>query len=495
MNCLSFSSSFFCLLVRVHPWNPWSVFKRKEVAILEPVLKSADLQQLASDIVARATKAGASDAEVVISEGDEFSVQVRLGQVETLKESGSRAIGLRVFLHSAGGQRTASTSSSDFSAEGIERLVSGAVTLAKITSEDPFAGLPEREAFGQFSGDLGLYFDDVYSLPAAERIELARRAEAAAMAADTRIQNSDGASFDAATGHKILANSRGFIGEKRSSYCGLSAMPIAQDANGMQRDYWYSSARTLSRLESPESIGAEAARRTLRRLGARRVATQKASIVFAPEIARSIIGNVFEAANGDSIYRSASFFAGMLGEQVAGENITVVDDGTMVFNAVGGFGTTPFDGEGLPTRRTVVIEKGVLKNYLMNTYTARKLNMHSTGNASRGLAGNPGIGAGNFYLQAGALTPEALIGDVQQGLYVTQTMGFGVNLVTGDYSQGASGLWIENGELAYPVEEITIAGNLREMYRNIVAIGNDLVFRGPAAAPTIRVEGMMIAGE
>ncbi len=482
------------------------------MASVEPVVSLSDLKQLASDVVARARRAGASDAEAVVAEGDEFSVLVRLGQVETLKESGSRAMGLRVFF----GQRTASTSTSDFSADGIERLVAGAVSLARITSEDPFAGLPDADQFGitraaSATGgnaghpdanlvypddNLGLYFDDVYSLPPDQRLDYARRAEAAAMAVDTRIQNSDGGSFDAATGHRILANSRGFVGEKRSSYCSVSAMPIAQDATGgMQRDYWYSAARTLRKLESPESVGKEAARRTLRRLNARRVPTQKAPIVFAAEIARSIMGNIFEAANGDAIYRSASFFAGKLGEQVAGENITMIDDGTMVFpDGVGGFGTTPFDGEGLPSRRTVVVERGVLKSYLLNTYTARKLNMKSTGNASRGLAGNPGIGAGNFYLEPGEVTPEQLIGDVKQGLYVTETMGFGVNLVTGDYSQGASGLWIENGELAYAVEEITIAGNLKDMYRNISAIGNDLVFRGSSASPTIRVEGMTIAG-
>jgi PmbA protein len=331
--------------------------------------------------------------------------------------------------------------------------------------------------------------------PPAERIEIARRAEAAAMAYDTRIQNSGGADFDTATGHKIMMNSRGFAGEYRRSYCGFSAVPIAIDEKGgMQRNYWYSNSRTTKKLESPEEVGQEAARRTLSRLGARQVKTQKAPVVFSPEIARSIIGNIFDAANGDAIYRHATFFDDMLGKEVAGENITVVDDGTMVFDGIGGFGTSPFDGEGLPTRRTVLVERGVLTNYVMNTYTARKLGMKSTGNASRGLAGNPGIGAGNFYLEPGTLTPEQIIGDVKDGLYVTETMGFGVNLVTGDYSQGASGMWIENGELAYPVEEITIAGNLKEMYRNIVAIGNDLVFRGSSAAPTMRVEGMTIAG-
>ena len=452
---------------------------------------SSDLQQLASDVLAKALKAGATDAEAVVYEGDEFSATVRLGQVETLKESGSRAVGLRVFI----GQRTASTSSSDFSPESIARLVDGAITLAKITSEDPFAGLPEAHEFGKLDGDLHLYFDDVNEMPPAERIEIARRTEAAAMAYDTRIQNSGGGDFDTSTSHKIMMNSRGFLGEYRRSYCGFSASPIAQDEKGgMQRNYWFSNSRTTKTLENPEEIGQEAARRTLKRLGARQVKTQKAPVVFSPEIARSIMGNIFDAANGDAIYRNASFFSGLLGEQVAGENITVVDDGTMIFDGIGGFGTRPFDGEGLPTRRTVLVERGILKNYVMNTYTARKLGMHSTGNATRGLAGNPGIGAGNFYLEAGTLTPKEIIGDVKNGLYVTETMGFGVNLVTGDYSQGASGMWIENGEIAYPVEEITIAGNLKDMYKNIVAIGNDLIFRGASAAPTIRIEGMMIAG-
>jgi PmbA protein len=450
-----------------------------------------DLKQLACDVVAKARRAGATDAEAVAYEGDEFSATVRLGQVETLQESGSRSIGLRVFI----GQRAASTSSSDLSPEGLAKLVEGAVTLAKITSEDPFAGLPETDEFGQIPGDLKLFFDDVMAQEPAERIEIARRCEAAAMAFDTRIQNSGGGDFDSAISHKVLVNSRGFVGEYRRSYCGFSASPIAVDAAGkMQRNYWYSSSRTSSRLENPEEIGREAARRTLRRMGAVQVKTQRAPVVFSPEIARSIIGNIFEAANGDSIYRHASFFADKLGEMVAGSNITVVDDGTIVRDGVGGFGTTPFDGEGLPTRRTVLIERGVLKNYVLNTYTAKKLGMKTTGNASRGLAGNPGIGAGNFYLEPGEMTPEQIIGDVKQGLYVTETMGFGVNLVTGDYSQGASGIWIEDGELTYPVEEITIAGNLKEMYKNIVAIGNDLVFRSASAAPTIRVEGMMIAG-
>jgi PmbA protein len=447
----------------------------------------SDIESLATDVVARALRAGASDAESVYRESDEFSVQVRMGQVEQLTEAGSRAIGLRVYC----GHRSASTSTSDLSPEGIEHLVNGAIALARVTSEDPYLGLPAAAEFGKLAGDLGLFYDDVYSLPPEERIAMARRTEEAALAADTRFINSDGGSFNASTGFRVLANSRGFTGVSRRSYCGISTSPIAQDTNGqMQRDYWYSSALSLKNLESPESVGAEAARRTLRRLGARRVPTQKATVVFAPEVARSFLGDIMSAVNGDGIYRGASFLAGKLGEQVAGENITIVDDGTLP----GRFGSSYFDGEGLPTRRTVVLERGVLQSYLLNSYTARKLNLQSTANASRGLAGAPGIGGHNFYLEPGAVTPQQLIADVKSGLYLTSIMGFGVNLVTGDISHGASGIWIENGELAFPVEEITIAGNLKDMLRNVSGIANDLLFRSATSAPTLRVEGMTIAG-
>jgi PmbA protein len=461
-------------------------------AATQPGLTALDLESLATDVVSLAVKAGASDAEAVVREGDEFSVNVRMGQVETLKESGSRGLGLRVFL----GTRSASASTSDLTPDGIRQLVDGALELAKVTQEDPFAGLPETAEFGSLPGDLHLYYDDVYSLPGAQRIEWARRAEAAALAADPRIANSDGSSFDAATGRKVLANSRGFVGGYRTSYAGVSVAPLAIDANGqMQRDGWWSSARRLANLESPESIGREAARRTLRRLGARRVPTQQVPIVFAPEAARSLIGSVFEAASGDSIWRGASFLAGRLGSQIAASGLTIVDDNTMLLpTGAGGFGTSPFDGEGLPSLRTVVIENGVLCNYLLNTYSARKLGMKSTHNASRGLAGTPGIGCGNLYLQPGFLTETQIIGDVPAGLYVTGLMGFGVNLVTGDYSRGAAGLWIENGQLTHAVEEVTIAGNLAEMLMNATAIGNDLVFRGAVASPTLRIDGMTIAG-
>jgi PmbA protein len=443
---------------------------------------------LAFSLVEQAMDAGASDAEVVLYEGDEFEAVVRKGEVEQLKDSGSRAAGLRVFL----GARTASTSTSDLTPAGLARLVSGAVALAQVTSEDPFAGLPDTSSFGKLEGDLRLYSEDTVSLAAADRIDLARRADAATFVADPRITNSRGGSFDAGSGHKILANSRGFAGEYRRTLCSLSASPIAQSADGqMQRDYWYSSARSAATLEAPESIGAEAARRALRRLGARSVATQQVPVVFSPEVARSIVGNIFEAANGSLIYHQSSFFAGKLGQSVAAPELTVIDDGTLA----GGFGTSPFDGEGLPTRRTVILENGVLKNYLLNSYIGRKLNLPSTGNASRGLAGAPGIGAGNLFLtSSAALPPHSLLANVRSGLYVTELIGQGVNMVTGDYSRGASGLWIENGELTYPVEGITIAGNLQRMFRDITAVGDDLHFRSSVAAPTLRIDGMTIAG-
>jgi PmbA protein len=449
---------------------------------------ATDLKELAADVVQRAMRGGASAAEAVVREGDEFSTVVRLGQVETLKESGSRAIGVRVFF----GKRAASTYSSDFSPAALERLVGSALELARITSEDPFAGLPEAAAMGSLAGDLDLYHPDVYSLPGQERIAYARRAEKTALDFDPRITNSEGGNFDAATGHKVLANSLGFVGEYRRSYCSVAAVPIAQSADGkMQRDYWYHVSRSLAGLEAPEQVGRVAAQRTLRRLGARKAKTARVPVVFDPLVAQSILEHIFEGVNGDSVYRGASFLAGKLGEKIAGDNVTVIDDGTVP----GGFGTTPFDGEGVPSRRTVVIENGALKSYLLNSYTARKLGLETTGNAARGLAGTPGIGPGNYFLQAGTKTPAEIIAGIPNGLYVTEFLGHGVNLVTGDYSRGASGLWISGGELAYPVEEITVGGNLKEIFFHISEIGNDLEFRGSMAAPTIRVDGLTVAGE
>ena len=449
---------------------------------------STDLKDIAADVVRRAIAGGATAAEAVAMDGSEFSTAVRLGEVETLKESGSKGIGVRVFF----GQRAASTHSSDLSPAGIKQLVDSALVLAKVTSEDPFAGIPEPSQLGKLEGDLTLYYDDVYSLSTADRIDYARRAEKAALDVDPRITNSEGGTFDAAIGYKVLANSHGFIGDYQRSYCSVSAVPIAQiEGSAMQRDYWYSVANSLKKLESAEEVGRIAAKRTLRRLGARKVKTARVPIVFEHTVAGALVGHIFEAVNGDSVYRGASFLTGKLNEKIAGDNINVVDDGTMP----GGFGTSPFDSEGVPSRKTVVVENGVLKSYLLNTYTAKKLGLTTTGNASRGLAGTPGIGPGNFSLRQGTKSAQEIIGDVKEGLFVTEFLGFGVNLVTGDFSRGASGLWIQNGEFAFPVEEITVAGNLKDMFFNISEIGNDLEFRSSIASPTLRIDGMTVAGE
>ncbi|HZD31624.1 MAG TPA: TldD/PmbA family protein [Candidatus Angelobacter sp.] len=448
----------------------------------------ADLKQIAVDVVRQAMQGGATAAEAVAVDGSEFSTTVRLGETETLKESGSKGIGVRVFR----GQRAAITSSSDLSPEGIRTMVQAALHLSTVTSEDPMAGIPAPEQQGKLEGDLQLYNDDVYSLSTADRIDYARRAEKAAMSADPRFINSDGGSFDAAISYKVLANSNGFVGDSRRSYCSLSAVPIAQiEGSAMQRDYWYSVAMTLQKLESPEHVGEIAAKRTLRRLGARKVKTAKVPIVFENTVSGSLVGHIFEAANGDAVYRGASYLAGKLGEKIAGENINIVDDGTLP----GLFGTSAFDSEGVASRKTVVVENGVLKSYLLNTYTAKKLGMQTTGNASRGLAGTPGIGPGNFFLKPGTKSLQEIIAGIKEGLFVTEFLGHGVNMVTGDYSRGASGIWIENGELTYPVEEITVAGNLKDMFSNISEIGNDLEFRSSIASPALRIDGMTLAGE
>ena len=446
---------------------------------------SGALPELALDAVRQALALGATDAECTISEGEEFSANVRLGEVETLKEAGSRGAGLRILI----GQKTGASYTSDLSAEGVRHMVKSAIELAAITTEDPHAGLPERDELGSNDGDLRLYSDDVAALDTSIKIQLARRAEAAALQADARINNSEGASFDSHLGRRIFANSRCFAGEYRSSYCSISAVPVAKQGDSMERDYWFSMARGYAGLEQPEDVGRIAAERTLRRLGAVKVDTQRVPVIFEPRTARSLLENLFEAIEGRAIFRQSSFLAGKLGERIASENVTVIDDGTIA----GLFGTSPFDDEGVPTRRTPVIEKGVLKNYLLNTYSARKLGMKTTGNAARGISGNAGIGHGNFFLEKGTRTPRELIASVPNGFYVTELIGSGVNIATGDYSRGAAGLWIRNGELAFAVSEVTIAGTLQQMFLGMEA-GSDLEFRGSTASPTVLIQEMTVGG-
>ena len=445
------------------------------------------LPELAQDIVARALRAGASDAECTIAEGDEFSANVRMREIENLKEAGSRGAGLRILR----GKQTGSSYTSDLSPAGVEQLVKAAIELADITTEDPHAGLPELDEFGSIPGDLGLYSADVETLETPFKIDTAKRAEEAALSADPRIFNSEGASFDTHLGRHIFANSRGCSGAYRSSYCSLSTVPVAKDGDSMERDYWYTMARGFSGLEAPEAVGRKAAQRALRRLNPVKVATQKVPVIFDQTAARSLLDHLFEAVHGMSIYRHESFLAGKLDEKVASEQLTLVDDGTLP----GLFGTSPFDDEGVPSRRTVVIERGVLNSYLLNTYAARKLGMKTTGNASRGLTGNAGIGHGNFFVERGVQTPEHLIAGVANGFYVTELMGFGVNVVTGDYSRGAAGLWIRNGELAFAVSEVTIAGNLKDMLLGLEAVASDLEFRGSVAAPTLKIGEMTVGGK
>jgi PmbA protein len=443
--------------------------------------------ELATQIIRLALDRGATDAECTLAEGEEFSALVRMRSLEKLKDAGSRAAGLRVLV----GQRVGSSYTSDLSSEGIRELVNSAIELAAISTEDPHAGLPEPSELGAFSGDMQLYSTDIAETNTDYRIEQARQTEEAAFSADPRITNSEGASFDAHSGQHVFANSRGFFGSYRVSSCALSTTPVAREGEFMERDYWYSSARKYSNLQSPAYIGRCAAERTVRRLGARKVPTQKVPVIFDPQTARTLLANIFDAVEGDAIYRGASFLAGKLGDRVASENVTIVDDGTLP----GLFGTSPFDDEGVPSRRTVVIDRGVLKNYLLNTYTARKLGLKTTGNAARGITGNSGVGHGNLFLEEGELEPYELIRGISKGLYVTELIGSGVNIVTGDYSRGAAGQWIEHGDFAYPVSEITIASTLQRMLMDLQSVGSDLEFRGSVASPTLVIREMTVSGQ
>ncbi len=448
---------------------------------------SGHLEELVAGAVKRALTLGATDAECTASEGAEFSVSVRKGEVDKLTEAGSKAVGLRVLV----GQKQGSAYTSDLTREGVEQMVRAALELAQITSEDPFAGLPEPSELGKLDGDLALFYEETALVPAETKIAYARQAEAAALAADERIANSEGAGFGSYAGQRVFGNSRGFLGSYRTSSCSLSTTPVAKQGDAMERDYWYTIARQFSKLESPESVGRKAAARAVRRLGARKLDTQKAPVVFDRTVAKSLLDHIFDAASGETIYRKSSIFVDKLGETVASKKLTLVDDATLV----GLFGTSPYDDEGVPSRRTPILENGVLKNYLLNTYTAKKLGMKTTGNASRGLSGASSISHGNLFLEPGDLTQEEIFKAVGTGLFVTELIGFGVNIVTGDYSRGAVGLWIEGGELAYPVSEITIAGNLKQMLNDVSYVGSDLEFRGSVNSPTLVIGEMTISGQ
>jgi PmbA protein len=445
-----------------------------------------ELESIASSAVRQALDGGATDAECTISEGEEFSVGVRMREVESLKEAGSRGAGIRVLS----GRRTGSSYTSNLSPDGIDRMVRAALGLLSITSEDPEAGLPEQQDLGQIASDLHLYDDAIAQMAPEWKIAQAKQAEDVALNTDPRIENSEGASFDSYLGNRVFANSRGFAGSYRTSSCSLAVSPVAKQNGSMERDYWYTSSRSAAGLESPDYVGRQAAERALRRLNPRKVSTQKVPVIFEPRTARALLDDVFGAVSGSAIYRHASFLAGKLGEKIASENLTVVDDATLP----GLFGSSPFDDEGVRTRRTIVVERGVLRSYLLNTYSARKLGLKTTGNASRGITGNAGVGPGNFFIEAGSTSPEQILAGVRTGLFVTTLIGATANTVTGDFSSGAAGLWIENGELAYPVSEITVAGNLMQMLMDLEQIGSDLEFRGSIASPTLLIREMTVSG-
>jgi len=449
-------------------------------------VSAAALDDIAALLLAEAARHGATAADVVVVEGDSLMVGVRLGKVEKVQRARAKHLGLRAFA----GERSAILSSSDFARPALLQLAADAVALARITAPDPFSGLPAASELAAAPPPLDLFDPAVGAVTAEQATEWCQAAEAAARDADPRITNSEGAEFDAGAHLVVYGASNGFHGSYASSSCSLSCVPVASQDGSMERDHWYSAQRHLAKLESPQSIGRTAAARALRRLGARQVGTREVPVVFDPDMAGSLLRHLAGAVSGGAIYRGLSFLTGKLGATIAPPFFTVYDDGRLA----GGLASKPFDGEGLATRRTPVVEGGVLTSYLCDTYAARKLSSHSTGNAARSVADAPHVSPTNFFLAAGDTAPEAIIASVADGLYVTELMGFGVNATTGDYSRGASGLWIENGQLTYPVSEITIAGNLLRMLADIEVIGSDLVMRHSVAAPTLKIAKLTVAG-
>ncbi len=447
---------------------------------------SGALLDLLGDVLERARGKGATEADAFVVEDQSFSAQVRMGQVDTVKHARDQHLALRVFV----GRSSAAASTSDLSRDSLGRLVDEAVTLARITAPDPLSGLADPGALARGSRDLGLDDPRGHDLTPEDKIDLARRCEAAALGFDARITNSEGGDFSDGHARYAYATSHGFAGDYRSSSFSLSASPLAAANGEMQRDGWYHVTRKRAELDAPETIGRTAAQRALRRLGARRVKTAEVPVIFDPQMAATLIRHIAGAASGPSLYRGASFLLDRLGETIAAPSVTIVDDGTRP----GGLGSRPFDGEGLPTQRTVLVDRGVLTSYLLDSYSGRKLGLPSTHHAARDGSGVT-VSTTNLYLAPGETSPDALIRSVKSGLYVTELIGFGVNGVTGDYSRGAVGLWIDNGELAYPVEEITVAGNLLEMFRAVEGVGNDLVFRDRTAAPTLLIGRMVVAGD
>ena len=440
-----------------------------------------ELRNLAESLVEYGRANGADEIDVGIGDGREFSVDVRLGQVENLVEAGSTHLGLRVIKD----RRTAYATSSDLNLETVRRLVQNAVARAKMGSPDECAGLPPSAEYEFDAAALDLYDPEVESLDALKKIQLALETERIALA-DPRITNSHGASFITNVGASVLANSNGFLGTYEQTFCSLSLGLQAGETDEKAEDYWYTVDRFYRNLEPPEAIARKAVERTVRQLHPRKIRTQVAPVIFEPAMTAWLAGFLAACVSGTAVYQSATFLAGRLGEKIGNDMISVYDDGLMP----GKLGSRPYDSEGVPCRRTPVVENGILGNYLCHTYAARKLKLQSTGNAEGGA-----VGPNNFYLAPGSISPSEIITSTKKGLLLTRTIGHGLNPVTGDFSRGAFGLWIENGEIAYPVSEITVSGNLEDVLKNVEIVGNDVDWRSSVCGPTIRVTGLTLAGK
>lgn len=446
------------------------------------------LLELASDLVERARKLGADVAEASARSGWELSAKVRLGKTELVEEAGHHGVSLRVIR----GGRVATTATSDLTPRGIERCVADALELCALSEPDPFAGPAPVELLAKPPfPDLELLDESIDAIDAEQAIAQARIAERAALDADPRIKLSEGATYSRTSGASALVLSSGFQGAVRGSYAALAVAPVVEDEGGKKRrGHYYSASRRHRDLESAEFIGQEAARRTLRKLGAQKIATTEAPVVFDPDVARSLIGSLAGCIVGGALWRKSSYLLERLDTEVASPLITIVDD-PLILRAPG---SRAFDGEGLPSRKNVVVERGTLKSFLLDCYSARKLGREPTGSAGRS-GGSIGASTSNFILQAGTTKAAHIVKSTQRGLYVTELMGFGFNPITSDFSRGAAGFWIENGELAFPVSEITISSTLDAMLKAIDAVGDDLELKTSTAAPTVRVAGMTISGK
>ena len=444
-------------------------------------------RELAAGLLARAKEKGASQGDVTVVEHEGVGVKVRLGKVETVSQAHETRLGLRLFF----GRSSAATSTSDLSRASLDRLLDQTCAMAQATAKDEFGGLPEPGELAAEVPELDLLDEEARGLPVEQGIDAARVAEEHALQYDARITNSEGAEFGNSFNRVIHANSEGFAGEYATSAFHLSVAPVATSNGSMERAHWFSAARRHDALDAPEAVGREAGRRVIRRLGARKVRTREVPVVFDAAIAGTLVRHLGQAVSGYALYQRASFLCDRLGQRVASDLVRIVDDGTIP----AALGSRPFDSEGVGVRPKDVVGAGVLKSYLLDAYSARKLGAKSTGNASRGVGQASGVSPMNLYLIPGEDSPGDIVGSVEDGFYVTELMGFGVNLVTGDYSRGASGLWIEKGELAYPVAELTIAGNLNDMLNQVEMVGNDLRPQSPVAAPTVKISRMTVAGE